>query len=283
VAYTVVSFHAHPDDESLLTAGTLARAAADGHRVVLVVATLGGAGLTSDQFQQAGHLAERRHRELLASAAALGASRVEWLGYEDSGDATPVGPAAYSGSGGPSSGELAFALADQEQAAVRLARILEAEAADVLTIYDATGGYGHPDHVQVHRVGTRAAALAGTRVVLEATVDRSRLLRAASLASRLPGVPPDFRPERFRTAYTPTEGLTHQVDVRRFADAKRASMAAHASQRSGAGDSRRTLEVFLRLPRVVFRRVFRYEWYVEQGREPGQPLSDDIFATLRDR
>jgi LmbE family N-acetylglucosaminyl deacetylase len=271
VAYTVVSFHAHPDDESLLTAGTLARAAAEGHRVVLVVATLGGVGLTSPALG-VGPLDERRHRELLASADALGVSRVEWLGYDDSGDRTPVVGASGA----------AFALADVETAAARLAAILDAELADVLTIYDPRGGYGHPDHVQVHHVGVRAAELAGTRVVLEATVDRARLLRAARLVSRLPRIPPDFGPARFASAYTPPSGLTHEVDVSRYAAAKHASMAAHVSQQSGGAD-RRTLAVFVRLPRFVFRRVFRREWYVEHGRPPGPPLLDDIFATLRDQ
>jgi len=273
VVYTVVSFHAHPDDESLLTAGTLARAAAEGHRVVLVVATLGGAGLTSPGLRGAGPLAERRHRELLESADALGAARVEWLGYDDSGDATPVLDSA---------GEK-FALAEVEQAAVRLARILTDEGADVLTIYDAIGGYGHPDHVQVHRVGVRAAELAGTRVVLEATVDRARLLRASRWVRRLPRIPAEFGAERLRETYTPTERLTHQVDVRRFARAKRASMAAHVSQQAGEGGDQRTLAVFVRLPGVLFGRVFGREWYVERGRVPGPPLLDDIFATLREQ
>jgi LmbE family N-acetylglucosaminyl deacetylase len=271
VAYTVVSFHAHPDDESLLTAGTLARVAAEGHRVVLVVATLGGVGLTSPSLGVE-PLDERRHRELLASADALGVARVEWLGYADSGDATPVVATEAD----------TFALADVDEAAVRLAAILRAERADVLTIYDPRGGYGHPDHVQVHHVGTRAAELAGTRVVLEATVDRGRLLRASRWVSRLPRIPADFGPERLREAYTPGSLLTHQVDVARYARAKRASMAAHVSQQSGTGGDRRTLAVFVRLPRWAFRRVFRHEWYVEHGRPPGSPLLDDIFATLRD-
>jgi LmbE family N-acetylglucosaminyl deacetylase len=269
VAYTVVSFHAHPDDEALLTAGTLARAATEGHRVVLVVATLGGVGLTSPELAGAGPLTDRRHRELLASAAAIGAARVEWLGYDDSGDATPVLATEAD----------KFALADVEEAAVRLARILDAERADVLTTYDQRGGYGHPDHVQVHRVGLRAAELAGTRVVLEATVDRTRLLKVTRWVSRLPGIPADFAVPR--EAYTPSDQLTHAVDVSSYARAKRASMAAHVSQQSGVGDRRRTLSVMLRLPGFLFRRVFGHEWYVERGRPPGQPLLDDIFATLR--
>src|SRR5205085_2707516 len=109
VPYTMVSFHAHPDDEALLTGGTLARAAAEGHRVVLVVATAGGAGLTSSAVLAEGQLARRRLAELHRSAEALGCARVECLGYQDSG-------MADARSGAPD----AFAYADHEQAAQRL-------------------------------------------------------------------------------------------------------------------------------------------------------------------
>ena len=157
MSYTLVSFHAHPDDEALLTAGTLARAAAAGHRVVLVVATAGEAGLASADDLADGALGKRRTAELERSAAALGCARVEVLGYADSGMAD-----APSGAAG------AFALVSVDEAAERLAAILREESADALTIYDPAGGYGHPDHVQVHHVGIRAAEIAGTPLVLEA-------------------------------------------------------------------------------------------------------------------
>ena len=64
----------------------------------------------------------------------------------------------------------------------------------MLTSYDPAGGYGHPDHVQVHRVGARAAALAGTPVLLEATVDRRRCAGSLRLVARLPGLPAGFDP-----------------------------------------------------------------------------------------
>jgi LmbE family N-acetylglucosaminyl deacetylase len=266
VPYTLVSFHAHPDDEALLTAGTLARAAAEGHRVVLVVATAGGAGLTSSAVLAQGPLADRRLAELHRSAAALGCARVECLGYGDSGMADA-----------PSGAADAFADADPQRAAERLAALLTEERADVLTVYDPAGGYGHPDHVQVHHVGILAAKLAGTPVVLEATVDRRLLLRLLRVVHRLPGIPRDFDPSRFAGAFAAPERLTHRVDVRAFTAQKRASMAAHTSQ-AGADAGRRTLAVLLRLPRAVFRVVLGHEWYVEHGREPNRPLLDDIFA-----
>jgi LmbE family N-acetylglucosaminyl deacetylase len=267
VPFTLVAFHAHPDDEALLTAGTLARAAAEGHRVVLVVATAGEAGLV-EGGRTGASLASRRLAELESSARALGCARVEVLGYAD------------SGMQGEAGGAQAFARADLEEAAGRLAEILRAESADVLTIYDPAGGYGHPDHVQVSRVGLRAAELAGTPSVLEATVDRTALQRVLRLVHRLPGIPADFAPERFAAAYTDRAALTHRIDVRRFTRAKRASMAAHVSQ-AGADEGTRTLAVMLRLPQPLFRLAFGREWYVEQGRPPRRPLLDDVFATVR--
>ena len=203
MSFTLVSFHAHPDDEALLTAGTLARAAAEGHRVVLVVATAGEAGLTSTALGTA--LASRRLEELHHSAAAIGCTRVVCLDYADSGMADA-----------PTNHPDAFASVDADLAAARLAELLVEESADVLTTYDPAGGYGHPDHVRVHDVGRRAAQLAGTPVVLQATVDRGRLVRALRLIRRLPRVPADFDPSRFTRAYTASADLTHRVDVRRY-------------------------------------------------------------------
>jgi LmbE family N-acetylglucosaminyl deacetylase len=273
VAYTVVSFHAHPDDEALLTSGTLARIAAEGHRVVLVSATAGELGLASSAFGTAETLASHRREELQRSAAAIGAARVEFLGYGDSG---------LDGRALPADGREAFARADVEAAAQRLAALLAEEGADVLTSYDASGGYGHPDHVQVHHVGARAAELAGTPVVLEATVDRDLLRRAVRLASKVYRFPPEFDRAAFEHAYAPRRVLTHRVDVRRQADRKRASMAAHASQATAdTGD--RTLAALLRLPQPLYRRVLGREWFIERGRRPGPRLLDDVFTTLRER
>lgn len=271
VPYTLVSFHAHPDDEALLTAGTLARAAAEGHRVVLVCATDGGSGLAARELAGP-ELAARRVEELHRSAAAIGCARVQLLGYDDSGGDGLAGRDGH-----------AFARVDVEAAAGRLAELLREEAADVLTVYDPAGGYGHPDHVQLHRVGVRAAELAGTPVVLEATVDRRpivRVLRVLGPLRRLGVLSGEWRPDRFAHAYTDHDALTHRVDVGRYAGRKRAAMAAHATQTTGGG-SWRTLALFLRLPMPLFRLVFGHEWFVERGRPPGGRMLDDVFATLR--
>jgi LmbE family N-acetylglucosaminyl deacetylase len=268
--FTLVSFHAHPDDESFLTGGTLARASAEGHRVVLVTATDGERGLASADDGVGVALADTRRHELEAAAAALGCARVVRMGYGDSGLTPDL------------AGSDAFIHTDVDEVAARLAAILADERADAVTIYDPNGGYGHPDHIHVHRVGTRAAEIAGTPLVLEATLDGDlvgALLRVLRLVrSPLRRVTPlgDMRP-----LFSPRRMLTHRVDVSGHLTAKRGAMSAHVSQQN-ADDQVRMLTRFLRLPGPLFRLVFRREWFIEQGRPPG-PLDDDIFATLRGR
>ena len=242
---TIVSLHAHPDDEALLTGGWLAQRAAAGDRVVLVFATDGGAGLSDVTAP----LADVRRAEAQASAAALGVARVVWLGHADSGMAAR-----------PSSGAGRFVDVPVDDAAREVAAVLDEEGAGVLTGYDAAGGYGHPDHVHVHRVARRAQALAASRPrLLEATLDRTwlvRLLRLVRPASGLlPGltVPGD-------EVFTRRDAITLAVDVRRQLDAKRAALAAHASQRRGGI---RTVAILLALPRPLARRVLGTEWFVE--------------------
>lgn len=269
---TLVAFHAHPDDEALLTSGTMARAAAEGNRVVLVVATDGGLGLASSEFIGASDtkLGSVRMAELRVSARALGTARVETLGYADSGlgPETPPDPPD----------RVRFVRADPEEAAERLAAILREERADVLLTYDANGGYGHRDHVKVHHVGARAAELAGTPRVLQATVPRDLLLRGIRLASRVYRFPPEFEPSSFERAYSASAAVTHRIDVRRYASQKRASMRAHASQSSADGGADRTLAAFLRIPRPLFALVFGREWFVDAARPAGSGVARDVFA-----
>jgi LmbE family N-acetylglucosaminyl deacetylase len=265
VVFTLVAFHAHPDDEALLTGGTLARAAAEGHRVVLVTATAGEAGLTAAEQANAG-LAATRLSELHTAAAALGCARVVVLGYPDSGSQGPVPDDSFSS-------------LDPQLLAQRLATILREERADVLTTYDERGGYGHRDHVQVHRVGVLAAGLAATPVVLEATVDRARLQRVARLMAWIPGLSRLVPDDRFSSAYTGRDELTHCVDVRRHLGEKRAALAAHRSQTTGA--SVRTVGLLLHLPGPLLAPVLGREWFRERGRTPGRTLLDDVFASLR--
>lgn len=266
--YTLVSFHAHPDDEALLTGGTLAKAAAQGHRVVLVTATGGERGLAGPDDGQGVELARLRMAELSAAAAALGCARVVSLGYGDSG----LHPAAGD--------DEAFAHVDVPTAARRLADVLVEERADVLTTYDRNGGYGHPDHVAVHRVGARAAELAGTPVVLEATVSAG-LFRGVLRLLRVFGHALGSAPLGVQQVFSDRHEITHRVWVTGSLRAKRAAMSAHGSQRRAEGQTR-VLDHFLRLPLPVFGLVFSREWYVEPGRDPATRQTD-VFATLRSR
>jgi LmbE family N-acetylglucosaminyl deacetylase len=262
-----VAFHAHPDDESLITGGTLARCASEGHRVVLVLATAGDRGLAVD----AADLGERRMTEARRAAAALGVARVVFLGYADSGFDDVETPPAGS-----------FCAVPTAEAAQLLAAILVEEKADVLTVYDARGGYGHRDHIKVHEVGLAAARAAATPVVLAATVDRAALLRGLRLLRRLGVRPGGMTPEALATAFTSAREITHVVDVRRHLVAKRRALHAHASQTTGGADVR-TVRLLARLPWPLSRWVLGREWFVEVGRTPTDPRLDDVFATLRDR
>lgn len=279
--HTLVVFHAHPDDEALLTSGTMAKAASDGHRVVLVVATDGDMGLAASSYRAGGaSLAGVRMRELAASAAVLGVARTEYLGYADSGS----GPLLYD----DPPGAVRFARAGVEEAAAKLAVILREEQADVLLSYDAAGGYGHRDHVQVHHVGALAAQLAGTPRVLEATLPRDLIVKGIRLAARFYRFPASFDASSYEHAYSPRSAITHRIDVHRQIGAKRASMRAHASQATddspGGGD--RTLGMFLRIPRPLYDLVFGREWFIDPGQDrtsagsEQRPVSRSIFEGL---
>jgi LmbE family N-acetylglucosaminyl deacetylase len=262
---TLVAFHAHPDDESIAMGGVLAKAAADGHRTVLVFATKGEHGEVDDGFLDDGEtLTERRVKESEASAEILGVKRLEWLGYTDSGMmGTPENDRPES-----------FWQADIEKAAEQLAAILRDEGADILTIYDSDGNYGHPDHIQVHRVGLRAGELAGTQKVFEGTINRDHIKRAmlaAAEAGELPGEDAP-NPEQFETFGRPESLITTTVDVRDFLAQKRASMAAHASQISDTS-------FFLAMPPEQFESGFGHEWFIRRG-VPDTHRDDDLFAGL---
>jgi LmbE family N-acetylglucosaminyl deacetylase len=262
---TLVCFHAHPDDESISTAGVMAAAAADGHRVVLVVATLGEEGEVPDGFLAEGEsLGERREAETRASAQIIGASRVEFLGYRDSGMA---GTSANDHAG-------AFCQAQMDEAAERLATILREEGADVVTIYDENGVYGHPDHVQVHRVGVRATELAGTERVLESTMNRdylrSLMAEAREAEADLGAVDsPDVDAMQLGVS---ADRITTRVDVTAHVDRKRASMRAHASQISEQS-------FFLSMPDEAFASSFGIEWFIRRGVPvPVEGYENSIFA-----
>ena len=152
---TLMTIHAHPDDETIGTGGTMARAVAEGHRVVLVTGTRGELGEivvpdldTPDNHRRLGEL---RAVELEKAMGHLGVTEWENLGYRDSDMMGRVGNADPR----------CFWRADLDEAAGRLAWLIRTYRPDVITTYNEYGGYGHPDHIRVHDVAIRAFPRAG--------------------------------------------------------------------------------------------------------------------------
>jgi len=152
---TLMTTHAHPDDETLGTGGVMAKAIRDGHRVVLVTGTRGEQGEivvpemdTPDNHRRLGEL---RAAELEAALGELGVTEWENLGYRDSdmmGRAGNLDPRC-------------FWQADVDEAAGRLTWLVRKHRPHVMTTYNAFGGYGHPDHIRTHDVAVLAFARAG--------------------------------------------------------------------------------------------------------------------------
>ena len=251
---TIVHFHAHPDDEVMGSGGSSARAAAEGHRVVLVVATDGALGEVPDDLAPGETLVQRRRAETARSAAILGISEVVWLGYADSG------MTGWEQNANPAS----FLQAPLDDAAQRLAAVLRTESADVLTVYDWHGVYGHPDHIKVHQVGLRAAELAGTGAVFEATINRDAVRAMMTLMPQEDGADDfdvDGPADDGNPFGMPEDEITHAVDVSAFVGAKREAISCHASQVTDTG-------FFLTMPSEVFAAAFGTEWYIRRGATP---------------
>ncbi|MCX6506555.1 MAG: PIG-L family deacetylase [Actinobacteria bacterium] len=275
---TLVCFHAHPDDEAIATGGLMTLAKRDGHEVVLVLATRGEQGEPQPGVLNDGEpLWERRVVETHQAAEIMDLDRVEFLGYEDSGmigEPTNENP-------------LCFWQADVEEASQRLAAILREVDADVLTIYDSHGGYGHPDHIQVHRVGKRAAEIAGIDRVFQSTMNRDRIMKQMAenasifendVEGELEGETVEQMRKRAEAADrgefgSPETVITHAVDVADVVDVKKAAMAAHRSQIGP--DS-----FFFKMPEAVFVAAFGTEWFIalESSRAEGEPFGTSLFV-----
>ncbi len=275
---TLVCFHAHPDDEAIATGGLMTLAKRDGHEVVLVLATRGEQGEPQPGVLNDGEsLWERRVVEAHQAAEIMDLDRVEFLGYEDSGmigEPTNENP-------------LCFWQADVEEASQRLAAILREVDADVLTIYDSHGGYGHPDHIQVHRVGKRAAEIAGIDRVFQSTMNRDRIMKQMAenasifendVEGELEGETVEQMRKRAEAADrgefgSPETVITHAVDVADVVDVKKAAMAAHRSQIGP--DS-----FFFKMPEAVFVAAFGTEWFIalESSRAEGEPFGTSLFV-----
>ncbi|GAA1390906.1 PIG-L deacetylase family protein [Luteococcus peritonei] len=253
---TIVFLHAHPDDEASSTSGSMTRASQQGDRVVVVYATNGCHGEVPEDLAEGETLVERRRAEAEASARVTGTARVEWLGYDDSG------MTGWESNTVPG----AFCSADLDEAAGRLARILDEEQADVLVGYDWHGNYGHPDHVKVHPVAYRAAQLAERRPrVLEVTTNRDLFARTMG-AAREAGMEMDFDPsgpaDDGNPMGTPEQEIHWAVDVTGQLVAKREALLCHASQTTDIG-------MLTSIPAEAFEVGFGREFYREHGRPNG--------------
>ncbi|MGV9709803.1 PIG-L deacetylase family protein [Gordonia sp. NPDC003424] len=251
---TIVFVHAHPDDEGTATAGSMIRAAREGHRVVVVYCTDGDPGVVPDDLAPGETVASRRRGEAEASAAITGTARVAWLGYADSG---MTGWARNDADG-------VFVRADLGEAARRLADLFDEEGAAVVVGYDWHGNYGHPDHIMLHKVTLAAADLAATRPrYLEVTMNRDLMRLMFTLATEIgmEGFDPDIRGDDGNPVGTPEEELHWAVDLGDDVTTKRAALACHASQTD--------VRQILAMPEEIFPYGFGTEHYLEPGRPPG--------------
>ena len=249
----LLCFHAHPDDEVFGTGGVMRLAADAGHRVVLVVATDGAAGEVPDGLLRPGEsLAARRRDEVERSAAVLGADRVVFLGYGDSGMADAPTPAAAN----------PFRLADLSEATGRLARVLEQEQPDVLTVYDPNGGYGHPDHIRVHDVGVQAAQRLGLNAVYESSINRDHMRAQIALVLEQHPEFAEMELPDLNSIGLPASEFTTTVDVAAAMAAKRAAMLIHETQIGDFGP-------MLGMGQDQLAAAFGTEWFRRWRAEPG--------------
>ncbi|MCX5171303.1 N-acetyl-1-D-myo-inositol-2-amino-2-deoxy-alpha-D-glucopyranoside deacetylase [Streptomyces antibioticus] len=273
--------HAHPDDESINNGATMARYAAEGAHVTLVTCTLGERGEVIPpelRHLTGAALGEHRLRELTAAMAELGVEDVRLLGgagrYGDSG---MMGLAANDDPD-------CFWQADVDTAAATLAEVILEIRPQVVVAYDGNGGYGHPDHIQAHRVALRAvehAARAGWTVpkVYYNRVPRSVAEAAfARLREELPALPfPKSAAVSDVPGVVDDASITTEIDGTAYAAAKAAAMRAHATQIDVApGEHAFALSNELAQP------LFTTEYYQLVQGEPapddGRNRESDLFA-----
>ena len=275
--------HAHPDDESSKGAGTMARYAAEGVRVVLVCATRGEEGdILNPRMDRPGireELAEIRVAELETACDLLGVERIYHLGYRDSGM-----PGTDSNQHPD-----AFCNADPEEAVGRIVEIIRAERPEVVISYDSSRGYDHPDHVRVHEWGQRAFEEAGradafvdagapwqpSKLYYFATFSRQRLekLHAAALAEGLESPFGEWL-ERWDEHGVEEPEITTQIDVSDKIELRSKALLAHATQIDPDSS-------WFAIPDEMQRRVYPWEDFTLVASHVQVDLpEDDLFAGI---
>lgn len=239
----ILFVHAHPDDESINNGATMAKYVAEGALVTLVTCTRGEEGeiitpeLAHLAADQEDGLGAHREKELAAAMSALGVTDYQFLGgagrYRDSGMiGTP-----------PNERPDCFWRADLREASDHLVAVIRDRRPQVLVTYDEYGNYGHPDHIQAHRVATYAHALAGVvsykpelgeawdipKLYWTATSESVHREGVAALRAAGHEVPFDLT-EEAPELLTPDEFIAARIQADDYADAKRGAMFAHATQ-----------------------------------------------------
>lgn len=292
--------HAHPDDETIGTGATMARYAAEGAHVTLVTCTRGEHGdvlvpelavLAADREDRLG---EHRVAELAAAMAVLGVGDHRFLGRAEHGrperpyrDSGMVWAAEQIAAPDPHARPDAFALADVDEVAARLADVIREVRPQVLLTYEPGGGYRHPDHVQAHRVAMRAAEVAaaapgaGGRAWLVPKVYWSVMpegpVRAALRDLAAGGAGPFTGPDAFTvpdpdgplpSMVIPDRDVTSCVDGTGYLDRKVAALRAHATQIRLAGD-------FFALSNGLGQPITALEYFRLARGEPAGPRDAD--------
>ena len=273
--------HAHPDDESIGTGATMAKYAAEGAGVTLVTCTLGELGeiippdLAHLAWDRENRLGQYRIGELAAACAALGVTDHRFLG----------GPGRWHDSGmmGTPSNDWdgAFWRAEVDEAAGVLLEIIREVRPQVLVTYDANGFYGHPDHIQAHRVAWRAFELAGGLVskFYATAMPRSLLAEAASQLQEAGGAGfGDLGSIDDLDFGVPDEQVSTEIDASDYLPAKLAAMRAHATQIA-------VDDPFFALSNMVGQRAFGREHYTllagPRGHGSGpHGWENDLFAGI---
>jgi LmbE family N-acetylglucosaminyl deacetylase len=271
---TLMSVQAHPDDESSSTGGVLAKYAGEGVRTVVVTCTNGelGDGPGGVKPGEDGHdetaVAVTRIAELEEACRILGVAHLELLGYHDSG----MTDWTYK------ERDDVFCNVPVDEAASRLAELLERYRPDVVVTHDDHGGYNHPDHVHANLITVAATARTGIPAKLYFTARRladvERIRSSMVDRGTRPPDPPRIDPERRKRMEEADRRITTTVEVADVIGQKRAALAAHASQI--------TESWFNRVPGEWFVEVFGHESFIRAADSTGTPTpEDDLFTGIR--